>query len=96
MYRDRYFRNATFDSLQLIEPVLQKHNVTLLETALRWCVHHSAFKVMDGNDGVVLGVSSLKQLDGNLQALEKGPLPGEVVPVLDQAWLVNKGTATRY
>jgi aflatoxin B1 aldehyde reductase len=59
--------------------------LTLLETALRWCVHHSALKVKDANDGVVIGVSSLKQLEGNLRDLEKGPLPEEVVQVLDQA-----------
>jgi aflatoxin B1 aldehyde reductase len=85
IYRDRYFRDATFDSLQLIEPEIQKHNLTLLETALRWCVHHSALKVMDGNDGVIIGVSSLKQLEGNLRDLEKGPLPEDVVQALDQA-----------
>jgi aflatoxin B1 aldehyde reductase len=51
---------------------------------------------MDGNDGVILGVSSLKQLEGNLQSLEKGPLPEEAVQVLDQAWLINKATAPRY
>ena len=70
--------------------------MTLLETALRWCVHHSALKVMDGNDGVIIGVSSLKQLEGNLRDLEKGPLPEDVVQALDQAWLINKGTAPRY
>ena len=96
IYRDRYFRDATFDSLQLIEPVIQKHNLTLLETALRWCVHHSALKVMDGNDGVIIGVSSLKQLEGSLRDLEKGPLPEDVVQALAQAWLINKGTAPRY
>jgi aflatoxin B1 aldehyde reductase len=96
IYRDRYFRDATFDSLQLIEPVIQKHNLTLLETALRWCVHHSALKVMDGNDGVIIGVSSLKQLEGNLSDMGKGPLPEDVVQALDQAWLINKGTAPRY
>jgi aflatoxin B1 aldehyde reductase len=58
--------------------------LTLLEMALRWCVHHSALKVMDGNDGVIIGVSSLRQLEGNLRDLEKGPLPEDVVQALDQ------------
>jgi aflatoxin B1 aldehyde reductase len=51
---------------------------------------------MDGNDGVIIGVSSLKQLEGNLRDLEKSPLPEDVVHALDQAWLINKGTAPRY
>ena len=29
--RKRYFKDATFDALRLIEPVVQKHNLTLLE-----------------------------------------------------------------
>ncbi|OAL33597.1 hypothetical protein AYO20_07104 [Fonsecaea nubica] len=88
MYRERYFHDSTFQALQMIEPVVQKHNLTLLETALRWCIHHSILKFAKdgGNDGVIIGVSSLSQLESNLRDLEKGPLPQEVVDVLDSAW----------
>ncbi|KAJ9605075.1 hypothetical protein H2200_010465 [Cladophialophora chaetospira] len=88
MYRQRYFQDNTFLALQHIEPVVQKHNLTLLETALRWCVHHSLLKFAKdgGNDGVIIGVSSLKQLEGNLADFDKGPLPEEVVKALDEAW----------
>ncbi|MCJ1289591.1 hypothetical protein MMC34_001124 [Xylographa carneopallida] len=97
MYRKRYFRDATFDALRLIEPVAQKHNLTLLEIALRWCVHHSALKMTNGGrDGVIIGVSSLSQLKSNLTDLEKEPLPDEVVKVLDEAWLVTKPTTPNY
>jgi len=97
MYRKRYFRDATFDALRMIEPVAEKHNLTLLEIALRWCVHHSALKMTDGGrDGVIIGVSSLNQLKSNLTDLEKGPLPDEVVKVLDDAWLVTKPTTPNY
>lgn len=98
MYRDRYFKDATFKALQLIEQAAQKHNLTLLEIALRWCIHHSALKtrVKGGNDGVIIGVSRLEQLEGNLADLEKGPLPDEVVETLDEAWLIAKSTAPTY
>jgi aflatoxin B1 aldehyde reductase len=101
MYRDRYFKDATFEALKHIEPVVQKHNLTLLETALRWVNHHSKLKVggvsKDGHDGVIIGVSSLKQLEGNLSDLEKGPLPDEVVEALDYAWLnITKATTDTY
>jgi aflatoxin B1 aldehyde reductase len=97
LYRQRYFKDATFDALRLIEPVAQKHNLTLLEIALRWCVHHSALKMKDGRrDGVIIGVSSFSQLESNLKDLEKGPLPEEVVKVLDEAWLVAKPTTPNY
>ena len=97
MYRKRYFRDATFDALRLIEETAQKHNLTLLEIALRWCVHHSALKIKNGGrDGIIIGVSSLSQLEGNLRDLEKGPLPDEVVETLDEAWQITKGTTPNY
>jgi len=98
-YRKRYFKNAYFDALQLIEPVVKKNDLTLIETALRWVTHHSALKVTPesgGNDGIIIGVSSLAQLENNLKDLEKGPLPQEVLDVLDQAWLVCKAEVPNY
>lgn len=47
-------------------------------------------------DGVIIGVSSFSQLESNLKDLEKGPLPEEVVKVLDEAWLVAKPTTPNY
>jgi aflatoxin B1 aldehyde reductase len=98
MYRDRYFKDATFQALQIAEQAAQKHDLTLVEIALRWCIHHSALKtrIKGGNDGVIIGVSSLKQLEGNLAYLEKGPLPDDVVQALDEAWMVSKATAPPY
>ncbi|KAF2087334.1 Aldo/keto reductase [Saccharata proteae CBS 121410] len=96
MYRARYFKDATFEALRLIEPVVQKHGLTLLETALRWMVHHSQLKVLDGNDGIIIGVSSQQQLESNLTDLEKGPLPEDVLKALDDAWLVCKPTTPNY
>lgn len=97
LYRTRYFKDATFDALRLIEPVAQKHNLTMLEIALRWCTHHSALKMQNGGrDGVIIGVSSLAQLESNLKDLEKGPLPDDVIKALDEAWLITKPTTTNY
>ena len=47
-------------------------------------------------DGIIIGVSSLAQLESNIKDLEKGPLPDEVVQVLDDAWLHNKALASTY
>ncbi|KAA8906138.1 hypothetical protein FN846DRAFT_907180 [Sphaerosporella brunnea] len=49
--------------------------LSLLETALRRCVHHSKLQVLDGSDGVIVGVGASDQLKADLDALEKGPLP---------------------
>ena len=97
MYRKRYFKDATFDALAVIEPVVEKHNLTLLETAFRWLTHHSELNMKDGgNDGIIIGISSQEQLVQNLKDLEKGPLPEEVLKALDEAWLVAKPTTAHY
>ena len=97
MYRKRYFKDATFDALKMVEQTAQKHNLTMLEIGLRWCTHHSALKMQDGGrDGVIIGVSSFDQLVSNLKDLEKGPLPEGVLKDLDEAWLVTKATTPQY
>ena len=96
-YRKRYFRDTTFEALAMIEKVADKHNLTLLEIALRWVMHHSALNIAkDGGDGIIIGVSSQSQLESNLRDLEKGPLPDEVVQVLDQAWIHAKALSPPY
>lgn len=81
----------------MVEKVAEKHQLTLLEIALRWVMHHSALNVAkDGGDGIIIGVSSKAQLESNLTDLEKGPLPEEVVQVLDDAWVHCKALAPPY
>ena len=96
MYRDRYFRDDNFEALKVIQPIADKLDLTLLEIAFRWLVHHSKLKVKDGNDGVVIGISSLSQLDSNLNNLEKGPLPDELVKAFDDAWNIAKAVVAPY
>ncbi|WDK19755.1 aldo/keto reductase [Colletotrichum graminicola] len=95
-YRRRYFRESTFRALQTIEAAVEKNGLSMIETALRWTVHHSALKIKDGNDGIIIGISSVQQLENNLDHLEKGPLPEEVVQALDQAWAISKADTANY
>ncbi|KAI8626160.1 NADP-dependent oxidoreductase domain-containing protein [Xylariaceae sp. FL1651] len=98
MYRDRYFKQSVIDALGVVEPVAKKHNIPLIEVALRWCLHHSKLrpKSKGGDDGVILGISSYDQLVQNVEACEKGPLPDEVVEILDKAWAITRGEAPTY
>ncbi|KAI5467182.1 aldo/keto reductase [Mariannaea sp. PMI_226] len=95
-YRERYYRDSVFKALQTIEASIEKNNLTMVETALRWMVHHSKLKIKDGNDGILIGTSSVAQLESNLTDLEKGPLPQEVVEALDQAWAYARADTTNY
>ncbi|KAI9055600.1 hypothetical protein LZ554_000546 [Drepanopeziza brunnea f. sp. 'monogermtubi'] len=96
LYRKRYFKDSTFDALTIIEPVVQKHGLTMVETALRWIVNHSALNIRDGNDGIIIGVSSLDQLAENLKDCEKGPLPQELLDALDKAWKTSQPDTPNY
>lgn len=97
-YRKRYFKDAYFDAIELLRPVCEKNNITMLEAALRWMVHHSQLKMRSqgGNDGIIIGASSTSHLESNLKDLEKGPLPEEVLQALDDAWKIVKADAPNY
>ncbi|KAI0702745.1 Aldo/keto reductase [Earliella scabrosa] len=94
-YRNRYWNEPYFRALEQIEAVAQKHGLTMAEIALRWISHHSLMKREFG-DAVLIGASSLQHIEQNLIDLEKGPLPEEVLQVLDEAWLAVSPYATPY
>lgn len=96
MYRERYFKDVNFEALNIIKPVADKLGLTLLEIAFRWLVHHSKLNILDGDDGLVIGISSLDQLKSNLNNIEKGPLPSEVVETLNLAWQIIKPSCALY
>ncbi|RPD76839.1 Aldo/keto reductase [Lentinus tigrinus ALCF2SS1-7] len=95
LYRVRYWNEPYFHALSKIEAVGEKYNLTLAEIALRWISHHSLMKREYG-DAVLIGASSTKHIEQNLIDLEKGPLPEEVLKVLDEAWLSVSAYATPY
>ncbi|KAK4699683.1 aflatoxin B1 aldehyde reductase, partial [Phenoliferia sp. Uapishka_3] len=84
-----------FQALEIVKPVAEAHSLTLAEVALRWVSHHSLMKREFG-DNVLIGASSNAHLEQNLIDLEKGPLPEDVVKVLDQAWEHVRPVATKY
>ncbi|SPN97359.1 related to aldehyde reductase [Cephalotrichum gorgonifer] len=95
-YRARYYREGVFKAVRAVEAAAAEAGLSLVETALRWVVHHSALNIKGGNDGILIGASSLGQLEKNLADLEKGPLPEAVLAAVDDAWLVAKPDAVNY
>jgi aflatoxin B1 aldehyde reductase len=45
VYRERYLRDAPLEALAVIEPVVSAHDLSLVEVAMRWLVHHSALRM---------------------------------------------------
>ncbi|GJN91651.1 hypothetical protein Rhopal_004674-T1 [Rhodotorula paludigena] len=94
-YRSRYWREEFFRALDKLQPVADKHSLTLAEIALRWIQHHSLLERAHG-DNVLIGASSVKHLEANLADMEKGSLPQDVLDALDQGWELVKDVASPY
>ncbi|KAM4805585.1 aflatoxin B1 aldehyde reductase member 3 isoform 2-T2 [Urocitellus parryii] len=89
IYRDRFWKEDHFKAIALMEKALQATYGTsapsMTSAALRWMYHHSQLQGAHG-DAVILGMTSLEQLEQNLAAAEEGPLEPAVVDAFDQAW----------
>lgn len=84
-----YWKEHHFKGIALVEKALQAAYGTsapsMTSAALRWMYHHSQLQGAHG-DAVILGMSSLEQLEENLAATEEGALEPAVVQAFDQAW----------
>ena len=86
----RYWKKSYFDGLSRIQEVATKHGLTMTEIALRWVSHHSLLK-REYNDAIIIGASSLKHVEENLQDLEKGPLR-KLIPEYVSVFIVSDHT----
>ncbi|KIK99648.1 hypothetical protein PAXRUDRAFT_822494 [Paxillus rubicundulus Ve08.2h10] len=77
-----------------LKSLLDKNNITISGAALRWLQHHSALRP-DLGDLVIIGASNPVQLESNLEESAKGPLPSDIIKVLDDAWLDVKASSAR-
>jgi aflatoxin B1 aldehyde reductase len=82
LHRMRCWNEPNFKALDLLRPVIALHSITEIEAALRWLTHHSELRKEFG-DAAIVGASSTKHLEENLEALDKGPLPADVLEALD-------------
>ncbi|XP_051272069.1 aflatoxin B1 aldehyde reductase member 3 [Dicentrarchus labrax] len=88
-YQDRYWKLSHFQAIDLVlntlETVYGSNKPTMTSAAMRWMYHHSQLKG-DLGDGVIIGMSSMEQLQQNLAAAEEGPLDERVVAAFKEAW----------
>ncbi|XP_041835543.1 aflatoxin B1 aldehyde reductase member 3 [Melanotaenia boesemani] len=88
-YRDRYWKQSHFQAIDLVlkslETVYGSEKPSLTSASMRWMYHHSQLKG-DLGDGVIIGMSSMDQLQQNLSAAEEGPLDQRVVDAFKDAW----------
>uniref|UniRef100_A0A6I8N4W6 Aldo-keto reductase family 7 like/pseudo n=1 Tax=Ornithorhynchus anatinus TaxID=9258 RepID=A0A6I8N4W6_ORNAN len=88
IYRN-FWKEHHFEAIALVERALKATYGAdapgMTSAALRWLYHHSRLQGPRG-DAVVLGMSSVAQLQQNLTAAEESPLEPPVVEAFDCAW----------
>src|SRR5262249_535794 len=89
-YRNRYWHEANFEAVRGLSDLAAKCERSLISLSLNWIFHHTPV------DCVILGASSLAQLEQNLRALEEGPLPAETVEQCDRIWEKLRGPCPKY
>jgi len=97
-YLPRFYTDANFQAMELIRQACDKEGISTVEASYRWLLRHSALQAE--KDGILLGASSISQLDQNLEscgaAAEKGPLSDDILAAFDQAWDLTKDGAFPY
>jgi aflatoxin B1 aldehyde reductase len=100
-YLPRFYTDDNFNAINLIQKACDEETegITMIEATFRWLLRHSALSGGE-QDGILLGASSLTQLDENLNAclagMEKGDLPVGVLKAFDDAWAITEKSAFPY
>jgi len=90
MYLDRYWHSAYFDAQDAVSAVAGRAGMSTTELAFRWLFAQPVV------DAVLLGASSLKQLDENLAACAGPALGADVLLECDAIWGKLRGVTPNY
>jgi len=96
MYTSRFWLDSYHDAVADIASACASHDIAPADASLRWLYNHS---MLDGakGDGVIIGASTLAQLDANLaSATNVEPLPRDVLDAFDDGWTRCKSSAAPY
>ncbi|KAF4498340.1 D-arabinitol 2-dehydrogenase [Fusarium agapanthi] len=80
-----YIKPSVLGAVDKAIEVFTKHNIGGHAAALRWTAHYSILDKKYG-DGLIIGASSPQQLESNVDTVEEGPLPEEVVAALNAVY----------
>ncbi|KAF2198783.1 Aldo/keto reductase [Delitschia confertaspora ATCC 74209] len=84
-FRYWYDKPAFHDAIRKMEILCKDHGISLADAAWRWVLYHSALSGEKG-DGVVIGPSTVEQLEGYAEGFRAGPLPRELAEELGGVW----------
>ncbi|KAI1383537.1 Aldo/keto reductase [Hypoxylon trugodes] len=78
LYSGYFLKPSIMEAVEKAVDVAAQHGINGHEAALRWISYHSILDRKYG-DSIIVGASSSEQLNSNIDAIERGPLPEEVV-----------------
>ncbi|WP_290056471.1 aldo/keto reductase [Amycolatopsis solani] len=90
MYTDRYWNRALFDAVERLSAIAGDAGIGLVELSLRWLCGRP------GSDALLLGGSRVEQLQANIDAVARGPLPDDVVAACDEVGDALRGPMPAY
>jgi aryl-alcohol dehydrogenase-like predicted oxidoreductase len=90
MYQNRYWHRQNFEAVLHLKAAADREGRSLISVSLGWLLHHTPI------DCVILGASSLEQLQANLDAAEEGPCSGALLAKCEEAWERVRPISPRY
>lgn len=89
-YRERYWNQRQFAAVAELADVAAEAGLSLVELSLRWLLHQPLADI------VLLGASSISQLEENLVAFSGPPLDEATLERCDEIWQQLRGPIPRY
>lgn len=90
MYSQRYLSDSVLAAVEAFAAVAEDAGIPQAELALRWVAGAA------GIDSLLLGASRVSQLEANIAAIAKGPLPADVLSAVDDATASVRGSQPLY
>ena len=87
MYRKRYWSGAMFDAVEELVRIAKEAGKTIVQLSLQWAQQKS--------EGLLLGATTLEQLEENLAALD-GTLDEATLAACDAVWEDLRGPLPKY
>lgn len=85
MYRQMYMKPSYLEALAKWEKIAGDEGCTRAELAYRWVTYNSPLKKAQG-DAIIVGASTVEQLEQTLAGIEKGPLSDKACKGVDDVW----------
>jgi len=71
----------TLEAVKKISEASEKYGISVLAASLRWLAYHSQ---LQSTDSIILGAGNWQDLEEKVGEICKGPLPDEMVVLMDE------------